>query len=351
MNTNATISPSANRVAVMTGVGELEIEERPVPQPDEGEVLIQVRAVGVCGSDVHFFEHGRIGLDVVEPPHVLGHEVSGVVVAHGRGVTEPPVGTRVAVEPSRPCGKCRICREGRYNLCADMRYYSAPPTDGAFADYVVAPADFAFPVPDTLSDDAAALIEPVAVVVHAVRLGGVSAGDRVLVTGAGPIGLLATQAARAAGAAEVTVSDVNPVRLALAQDMGAARTVDISQTPLADAGLEVDALIECSGNVKALADAIPCIAPGGVAIVIGMTPTEGSLPLAVMQAREIRLVPTFRFANAYRRAIALVAAGAMQPERIITGHFGLEETFRALRAGRTDPNSVKAIVSPGEAGP
>lgn len=341
------VAADANRVAVMQGIGELEIEARPLPEPGEGEVIVEVRAVGVCGSDVHFFEHGRIGLDVVNPPHVLGHEVSGVVVAHGQGVTDPPVGARVAVEPSRPCGTCRICREGRYNLCADMRYFSAPPTDGAFAEFVVVPKSFAYPVPDSISDDAAALIEPLSVAVHAARRAEIGAGDRVLITGAGPIGLLMAQVARAAGAAEVTVSDVNPARLSLAESMGASRVVDVSQMPLADVGLEVDVLVECSGNVNALPDAIRCIGPGGVAAVVGMSPTEDvTLPLAFMQAREIRLVPTFRFANAYRRAIGLVASGAVRPESIVTGHFPLEDTGLALRAGRTDPNSVKAMVTP-----
>jgi L-iditol 2-dehydrogenase len=338
---------NVNVVAVMQGVGELELEQRSVPEPGPGEVLVEVSSVGVCGSDVHFFEHGRIGLDVVEPPHVLGHEVAGRVIAHGEDVSAPPIGARVAVEPSRPCGVCRVCRIGRYNLCPDMRYFSAPPMDGAFARYVTAPQSFAFPVPDDVSDDAAALIEPVSVVLYAGRRTGIGAGERVLIAGAGPIGLLMAQVARAMGATHVVVSDTNARRLALAAETAATETVDVSATPVQEAVSDVDAFIECSGNPAALTSGIECVRHGGRVTVVGMSPEQtATIPIAVMQAREIDLVPTFRFANVYAAAIELVASGAVDPTAIVTGHFPLEETERALRASRTDPGSVKPIVRP-----
>jgi L-iditol 2-dehydrogenase len=347
MESMRTLTGEQNLVAVMKGVGELRVEERAVPEPRPGEVLVEVASVGVCGSDVHFFEHGRIGLDVVQPPHVLGHEVAGRVVAHGDLVPGPAIGARVAVEPSRPCGTCRVCRIGRYNLCPDMRYFSAPPMDGAFARYVTAPASFAFEVPDSVSDDAAALIEPVSVVLYAGRRTGIRAGDRILIAGAGPIGLLMAQVARAMGATRVIVTDTNARRLALAAETGATDTVDVSKTRPQDAVPEVDAFIECSGNPAALTSGIECVRRAGRATVIGMSPEQtAEVPMAVMQAREIDLVPTFRFANVYDAAIELVASGAVDPTAIVTGHFKLEETERALRAGRTDPTSVKPIVRP-----
>lgn len=336
-----------NVTAVMHGINEVRVEQRPMPEPGEREVLVEVRSVGVCGSDVHFFEHGRIGLSVVEPPHVLGHEAAGVVVAHGPGASRPPVGSRVALEPSLPCGRCRLCREGRYNLCPDMRYFSDPPTNGAFTRYLTLHEDFAFPVPDNVSDDAAALIEPVSVVLWAARCAELKGGDHILVTGAGPIGLLMTQVARALGATEVVVSDVNPTRLDRAEQVGATRVVDISKVPLHEAGVEVDVFIECSGHPEALADGIRCVRAGGVATVVGMGPHEdATIPLAIMQAREIRLQPTFRFANTYPAAIDLVASGAVNPETIVTGHFGLEDIEQALWASRRDPASIKPIVRP-----
>jgi L-iditol 2-dehydrogenase len=336
-----------NLVAVMDGVGQLRLEERPVPEPGPKEVLVEVSSVGVCGSDVHFFEHGRIGLDVVEPPHVLGHEMAGVVVAHGPGATTPPIGSRVAVEPSRPCGVCRVCRAGRYNLCPDMRYFSAPPMDGAFARFVTAPESFAFPVPDHVSDDAAALIEPVSVVLYAGRRSRIGGGDRVLISGAGPIGLLMAQVARALGATAVAVSDVNERRLALAARTAATQVVDVSTSSLQDKVGEVDVFVECSGNPAALSSGINCVRRAGTVTLVGMSPQQTvEIPIAVMQAREITLVPTFRFANVYPAAIELVASAAIDPEAIVTGHFTLEETERALRAGQTDEASVKAMVHP-----
>lgn len=338
-------STNENVAAVMHDINEVRVEQRSMPEPGEHEVLVEVRSVGVCGSDIHFFEHGRIGLSVVEPPHVLGHEAAGVVVAHGSGTSGPPIGSRVALEPSLPCGRCRLCREGRYNLCPDMRYFSDPPTDGAFMRYVTIHEDFAFLVPDNVSDDAAALIEPVSVVLWAARCTNLKAGDHILVTGAGPIGLLMVQVARALGATKVVVSDVNSSRLDRAEQVGASRIVDVSETPLHEAGVEVDAFIECSGHPAALSDGIKCVRAGGVATVVGMGPHEdATIPLAIMQAREIRLQPTFRFANTYPAAIDLVASGAVAPEAIITGHFGLKEIEQALWASRRDPTSIKSIV-------
>jgi L-iditol 2-dehydrogenase len=330
-----------NRAAVLTGPGRIVVEDRPVPDPGPREVLVEVSAVGVCGSDVHYYEHGRIGDFVVEAPLVLGHESAGRVVALGDGATRHAVGDRVTLEPGVPCGRCRECRAGRYNLCPDVVFFATPPIDGAFANYVTIHEDFAFALPDAMSDEAGALMEPLSVGIWACRKGGVTAGDRVLVTGAGPIGLLAMQVARAAGAS-VTVSDVSEPRLALAERTGADRTVrgDVS-------GIEADCLIECSGHPAALAAGIAALRPAGTAVVVGMGPgTTAELPLALVQERELWLTGTFRYANTYPTAIALVADGRVDVEAIITGHFGLEETEAALRAGREDPASVKAVVHP-----
>jgi L-iditol 2-dehydrogenase len=272
---------------------------------------------------------------------VLGHESSGRVVALGEGATRHRAGDRVTLEPGVPCGRCRECRTGRYNLCAEVRFFATPPVDGAFATYVAIHEDFAFALPDTVSDEAGALIEPLSVGVWACRKAGVSAGDRVLVTGAGPIGLLAAQCARAFGATEVTVSDVNEHRLALAERLG-ARAVRAG-----DELAEADALLECSGHPDALRAGIAALRPAGTAVVVGMGPDEeASVPLSLIQTRELWLTGTFRYANTYPAAIALVAAGRVDPEAIVTGRWPLEEAEAALRAGREDPASVKAMVIP-----
>ena len=209
-----------NRAAVLMRPGEIAMQQRPIPTPAPREVLVEVTSVGVCGSDVHWYEHGRIGDLVVRSPLVLGHECAGRVAATGEDVTKHAVGDRVCLEPGVPCGRCRECRGGRYNLCVDVAFFATPPVDGAFADFVTIHEDFAFALPDGMSDDVGALMEPLSVGIWACRKAGITAGDRVLVTGAGPIGLLAMQVARAFGATDVAIADVNEHRLSAARRMG-----------------------------------------------------------------------------------------------------------------------------------
>jgi L-iditol 2-dehydrogenase len=332
------------KAAVLHAAGDVRIEERERPQPGPREVLVEVTAVGVCGSDVHYYEHGRIGPFVVEAPLVLGHESAGRVVELGEGASKHAVGDRVTLEPGVPCGRCRECRAGRYNLCADVVFFATPPIDGAFAEFVSIHEDFAFALPEALSDEEGALMEPLSVGVWACQKAGVSAGDRVLVTGAGPIGQLAMQCALAFGATDVIVSDVNERRLALAERTGATRIVRAGE-PLDE--LDADALIECSGHPDALTAGIKALRPAGVAVLVGMGPgEEGTLPLSVIQTREIWVTGTFRYANTYPTAIALAASGRVDLKAIISGHFGLDDAEAALRAGREDPDSVKPMVVP-----
>src|SRR5919202_2829103 len=315
------------KVAVLHRPGDIRIEERPMPEPGPGEVLVEITSVGVCGSDVHYYEHGRIGPHVVRAPLVLGHESAGRVAALGPGVTRHRVGDRVTLEPGVPCGRCRECRAGRYNLCADVRFFATPPIDGAFADYVAIHEDFAFGLPDSISDEAGALMEPLSVGIWACRKAGVSAGDRVLVTGAGPIGLLAMQVALAFGATQVEISDVSEPRLELARRTGATRALRAG----VDEPGEADVLIECSGNNAALIAGVGALRPAGTAVVVGMGPGEtAEIPLSLIQNREIWLTGTFRYANTYPTAIALAASGRVDLEAIVTGHYPLDETEAAL---------------------
>jgi len=339
---DTTTDPWLNRAAVLHAPGDVRVEERPTPEPRSLEVLVEVAAVGVCGSDVHYYEHGRIGPRVVRAPLVLGHESAGRVVAVGERVTRHRVGDRVAIEPGLPCGRCRECRAGRYNLCGAVAFLGSPPVDGAFTRFLAQHEDFVHSLPDGLSDEAGALMEPLSVALWACAKAGVSAADRVLVTGAGPIGLLAVQAASARGATEVVVTDVNERRLALARATGATRTVRAGEQ--LD---EADALIECSGHPQALSDGIAALRPAGTAVAVGMAADpDAAVPLSVLQGRELWLTGTFRYAGTYPAAIALAAAGRVDLDAIVTGHFALEETEAALRAGREDPDSVKAIVRP-----
>jgi L-iditol 2-dehydrogenase len=336
-----------NKAAVMHATHDVRLEDVPVPEPGPQEVLVEIRAVGVCGSDVHYYEEGRIGSFVVDEPLILGHESMGTVVALGEDATRHEVGERVTLEPGVPDGTCRECRAGRYNLCPNVRFFATPPIDGAFTNYVSIHEDFAFTLPDELSDNAGALMEPLSVGIWACKKGGVTAGDHVLVTGAGPIGLLAMQVAFAQGATEVTVTDVADQRLEIARNLGATRSLNVAESPLEEAGLEADVLIECSGNERALSDGIRCIRPAGFAVVVGMGPNEEtSVPLAFIQTSEITLTGTFRYANTYPTAIDLAATGKVDLDAMVTSHYGLAETEEALQASGKDPANVKPMVIP-----
>ena len=335
----------ANLAAVLHAKRDIRLEVRPLPTLGDRDVLVEVRSVGVCGSDVHYYEHGRIGSFVVEEPLVLGHEVAGVVVDRGPRAVKHPVGQRVAIEPGVPCGRCTECRHGRYNLCTDVRFFATPPVDGAFARFVAIHEDYAFALPDELSDDAGALLEPLSVAVWACLKGGVGLGDRVLVTGAGPIGNLAAQVARAAGATTIAVADVNLDRLARATSLGATDAIDLRERRLSPDDGEFDVLLECTGSEALMGDAILALRPAGTAVLVGMGPgLETRVPIAAMQAREITLVGTFRYANTFAIAIALATSGRVDLDGLVDAHFPLEEVDRALRANHEDPTLLKVVV-------
>jgi L-iditol 2-dehydrogenase len=331
-------------VSVLDGVHELRVEPREVPAPGPDEVLVRVAAVGVCGSDVHYYEHGRIGNFVVREPLVLGHEASGVVVGRGERARHHELGQRVALEPGVPCGRCEQCRAGRYNLCPDVRFFATPPIDGALAQYVVINENFVFAVPDSMTDEQAALIEPLSVGLWAVRRAGVVAGDTVLVTGAGPIGLLASAAARVAGAARVVVTDLSAERRALAARLGADDVVDPLGGDLS--AVRADVLLECSGSQAAITSGLGALRGGGSAVLVGMGADEVRLPMDALQVREITVTGTFRYANTYPVAIALVAAGRVNLDALVTGRYGLNQVEQALTVGSSGEGSVKAIVYP-----
>jgi L-iditol 2-dehydrogenase len=333
--------PASMRASVLVEQGVIDLRERPVPEPAADDVLIAVAAVGVCGSDVHYYRHGRIGDFVVDAPIVLGHEASGRIVATGSAVNPERIGERVAIEPQIPCRRCAHCKAGRYNLCPEMRFYATPPIDGAFCDYVTIPADFAHPVPDSISDAAAALLEPLSVGIWACHKASVGAGSRVLITGAGPIGMVAAQAARAAGATEILVSDPVASRRVRAASFGA-----IALEPAEVAGVsEVDALLECSGAAPAIASGIPAVRGGGAVVLVGMGASELTLPVSLIQNRELTVTGVFRYANTWPTAIGLVASGAVDLDVLVTGTYRLDEVEAALRSDER-PDSMKSIVVP-----
>lgn len=335
--------PGTMRVCVLSRPGELELQQRRVPQPTPGHVLVAVRSVGVCGSDVHYFEHGRIGDFVVRDPLVLGHEVSGRIVAAGPGVDPGRIGSRVAIEPGAACRRCAQCTAGRYNLCPAMQFLATPPVDGALGEYVLIRADLAFDLPERVSDDAAALLEPLSVGIWANGKAGLTMGGSVLIAGAGPIGLVAAQVARASGAATIVVSDIAPHRLAAAQRNGASAALPAADVPAACK--DFDAFIDCSGASSAITAGIRALRPAGRAVLVGMGPDELVLPFAFLQQREITVTGTFRYANTWPTAIALAASGAVDLDALVTDRFPLAEAEQALRSV-TREGTIKPIIEP-----
>ena len=336
--------PATMRANILKGQGDMAMATLPLPQLDADQVLVQVAAVGVCGSDVHYYEHGRIGPYVVDHPLILGHELSGRIAAVGSAVDPARIGQRVAVEPQRPCRKCRQCKAGRYNLCPDIEFYATPPIDGAFAEYVTIQSDFAYDIPDSVSDEAAALIEPLSVGLWACERAEIRPGSRVLIAGAGPIGIIAAQAARAFGATEIYISDIAEDRLAFALEHGATHALN-ARTDSAE-GLDVDAFIDASGAPQAVRSGIKAVAPAGRVILVGLGADDVELPVSYIQNREIWLSGVFRYTNTWPLAVQLLANGKVDLDVLVTGKFALSESEEALKAGK-QAGQLKAVVYPG----
>ncbi|MGX9787947.1 NAD(P)-dependent alcohol dehydrogenase [Mycobacterium sp. MMS18-G62] len=330
------------RAAVLVEPGRIETQERPVPAPGPGDVLIRVSSVGVCGSDTHYYRDGRLGSFVVDAPLVLGHEAAGRIVDVGDGVDHSRIGQRVSIEPQRPDPASDETRRGHYNLCPHMRFFATPPVDGAFCDYVTIGAAYAHPVPESVSDDAAALCEPLSVGIAAVRKARLAAGSRVLIAGAGPIGIMVAQVARAYGATDIVVSDPDESRRLQAEDFGATTVLDPTTGPIGD--LRVDAFIDASGAPAAVVDGIRAVRPAGTVVLVGSGAETMELPTQVIQNRELVLTGVFRYANTWPTAIALVESGRVNLDAMVTAHFPLEKAAEALDSDRT-PGSVKSVVT------
>jgi L-iditol 2-dehydrogenase len=335
--------PVTMRAAVLVQKGEIVMEERPVPSPAPDEVLVKVASVGVCGSDVHYYREGRIGDFVVDAPLVLGHEASGRIVAVGAAVSPDRIGQRVAIEPQRPCRVCAQCSAGRYNLCPKMEFYATPPVDGAFCEYVTIQDPFAHLVPDSVSDDEAALLEPLSVGIWASRKAEIVPGSRVLIAGAGPIGVIAAQAARAFGATEVIVSDPVAERRQMARRFGATHTVDPTAESLAELG--VDAFIDCSGAPPAVKSGIAAVRGAGIVVLVGLGADEIALPIPTIMNRELKVTGVFRYTDTWRVGAQLVADKLVDLSSLVTGHYSLEHSADALNADLI-PGSLKAMVTP-----
>ena len=333
----------------------LHLEQRPIPEPGSGELLIQVQAIGICGSDIHYYRDGKIGDWVIERPHVLGHEFSGVVTGIGADVNGFQLADHVAVEPCLPCGQCSACRSGRYNVCQKLRFIGSPHTDGAFAEYVIAPARFSHLLPESFDAELGALVEPTAVAVQAVRRSRLCLGETVAIVGAGPIGLLTLAVALSSGASAVYVSDVNTKRLEKALELGATAIFDARNDAAAAVtelthGRGADVVFEAVGSAVTINQAIAMAAAGGRLTVIGMS-TEEIVPFNffALQSKELDLITVWLYRDAFPAAIALLASGRVNARAIITHRFALDEVRTAMDTaseGRGAPIKVMIRVQP-----
>ncbi len=343
--------------AVLHGTRDLRVEQVPLPPPPaRGEVQVHIAKVGICGSDVHYFEHGRIGDFVVEKPMILGHECSGVVAQVGEGVSHFKEGDRVAIEPGVPrlsnFASNYYMKQGRYNLCPDIFFFATPPDNGSFCSFVNHNADFCFKLPDNVSLEEGAMIEPLSTGIYAARVAPVKMGDTVVITGAGPIGLMNLLACRAAGATNILISDLVESRLEVAQQIGATATIRGGADELKAAahevtnGLGADVSIECAGHPSALRAAIGACRAGGTVVLIGMPP-EDSAPINVndLIVREITLRPIFRYNNTFPTGVELLSSGKVDVKPLISKRFSLAEVPQAFNYVLDNrATCVKAIV-------
>ena len=340
------------KTAVMKAIGKIELEEREIPQPKEGEVLIKIGYVGICGSDVHYFETGAIGDFVVKPPFVLGHEAAGTVVALGEGVDSLKIGDRVAMEPGKTCGHCEFCRTGRYNLCPDVQFFATPPYDGVFQEYVAYDASMCFRLPDNVSLMEGALIEPLAVGFHAANQGGAHIGQKAVVFGSGCIGLMCLLALKAEGVTEVYVIDVIDKRLEKAMELGAAGVINSSKEDAEErimelaGGYGVDLAIDTAGADVTINQGIRMVKPGGTIVCVGYSRSgKVTLDMSVALNKEITFRTVFRYRHIYPMAIAAVSSGLINLRNVVTDTFTLDEIQEAMMKSVNDKvNIVKAVI-------
>lgn len=340
------------KAIVIHGPKDLRIEDRPEEAPGSGEVLVRVVSGGVCGSDLHYYAHGGIGAVRLREPMILGHEVAGRIEALGPGVRGLAEGQLVAVSPSRPCGACRYCLEGLPNHCLDMRFYGSampfPHIQGAFRNLLVADAAQCAPA-DGLTPGEAAMAEPLAVCLHAVRQAGGLVGKRVLVTGCGPIGQLSILAARRAGAHEIIAADLTAFTLGMARAAGADATLDMAADPqaLAPFGADkgtFDVLLECSGAAPALAAAIGALRPAATIVQLGLG-GDMAVPMQALTVKELTLKGSFRFHPEFAVAVDMMRKGLIDAKPLITDTVPLADAEQAFRLAGDRTRAMKVQIA------
>ncbi len=340
------------KAIVIHAARDLRIEDRPVEDPQAGQLRLSLATGGICGSDLHYYNHGGFGAVRLKEPMILGHEVSARVEAIGPDVSGFEIGQLVAVSPSRPCGECRYCGEGLQNQCLNMRFYGSampfPHIQGAFRESLVADA---YQCVDAtgLSAGEAAMAEPLAVTLHATTRAGSLFGKRVLVTGCGPIGVLSILSARRAGAAEIVATDLSDFTLSLAAKVGADRVINTAKEPdalsayVGDKGT-FDVLYECTGVAAALAGAIPALRPRGIILQLGLG-GDMTLPMMAITAKELELRGSFRFHQEFAIGVELMRKGLIDVKPLITHTVSLAEAEKGFLLASDRSQAMKAQIA------
>lgn len=340
------------KVAVMTSIGNIEMIERDIPKPKDNEVLVKIEYVGICGSDLHYYETGAIGEYIVKPPFVLGHESGGIVREVGKDVKNLKVGDKVALEPGKTCGHCTFCKEGKYNLCPDVVFFATPPIDGVFQEYVVHPESLSFKLPEKLSTLEGALIEPLSVGMHAAIQGKASIGQIAFVAGAGCIGLCSMMSLKACGVSNVYVIDIIEKRLKKALDLGASGVINASNEDVIKRVMEItdgagsDITIETSGSEISTNQSIEYAKKGSTIVLVGYSKT-GMINMKVSLAldKELTFKTVFRYRHIYPIAIEAVENKIINIKNIVTNTFDFKDIQRALDDSIKDKaNIVKSVV-------
>ncbi|CAG9856374.1 unnamed protein product [Phyllotreta striolata] len=343
-----------NLSAVLYGINDMRLEQRPIPVPKDNQVLLQMEVVGICGSDVHYLTTGCCGPFVVKEPMVIGHEASGTVVEVGKNVKNLKPGDRVAIEPGVPCRYCTYCKTGKYHLCKDLFFCATPPDDGNLSRYYVHDADFCWKLPSNMSLEEGAIMEPLSVGVHACKRAGIKVGDVCLIAGAGPIGLVTLLSAKAMGASKIVITDIMDVKLNMAKQLGADHALKIDRNMTEEQivkkvhellGEEPNVTFDCTGIESSVRICVAAAGLAGVVVLVGMGKVEMTLPLGSALIREVDVRGTFRYVNDYPTSIELVSTGRINVKPLITHHFTLEESVKAFEVAKTqEGNPIKILI-------
>ena len=331
------------KAAFLTKPETLVLEDIEDPTCGEDEVIVEIKASGLCGSDLHYFKDGKVGTNIVTEPHILGHESSGEIVECGKNVNTLRKGDRVTIEPGVPCLRCSNCLVGKYHLCDSIRFLGAPPNHGTFRRYLAHNALFVHKLSEDISYIEGAFVEPFAVAFNAIVKAGIIPGESILITGAGSIGLVILQLAKIAGASWITVADIDSYRLGLAKKLGADEVVTKINEEIESS--KYDCVIEATGDGRVYDRAIDTIMKGGRIVIVGMSNSPATVDFTALLRKEAKILTVYRYANYYQPILKLFEARRLNIEEMVSHRFPLDEINRAfLTAVDTGQDTLKIII-------